>query len=287
MRIFLFLPLLIFLLVTCSSGHIKTISSDPGQTTNSTLEVVMISEVEWKQLNPKGDVNSPKAATLWGDPNEPGPSGFLVELVDGFFSPPHIHSANYHGVVINGTIHNSEPGVEEVYLPNSSFWTQPAGGVHITACKGSCIAYIEFEGVLDVLPVEEAKTNQDNKSTVLHSADITWIDPPGFKASSNVPKLAVLWGNLQDDLPSGTLIKMPPLFSGQMQNNNATFHAVLIQGRIKLMESENSNTKTLEPGSYFSSKRSDFQISCEGGEDCILYLRFEGVFDFFPARLNS
>jgi len=286
MRISPFLPLIIILLVTCSNQQIKTNSSDLEQETNSTLEVVLMSEVEWEQLNPKRGINSPKAATLWGDRTGPGPSGFLLKPVDGFSSPPHFHSANYHGVVISGTIHNAEPSVEEVYLPKGSFWIQPARGVHITACKGACLAYIEIEGAFDVLPAEKAIINTTKKSSVLHSSDITWIDLPGFKASFNVPKLAVLWGKLQDDLPSGTLVKLPPHFSGKMYKNDTTFHAVLIQGRIKLKESGETNIKILEPSSYFSSKGSVYQISCEGREDCILYLRSEGMFDFFPARLN-
>ena len=286
MRIFLFLPLLIILLVACSSGQIKTIGSNTEQTTNSTFEVVLNSEVEWEQLNPKRGLNSPKAATLWGSRTGPGSAGFLLKPVDGFSSPPHIHSSYYHGVVISGTIHNAEPSAKENYLPRGSFWIQPAGGVHITACKGQCLAYIEIEGAFDVLPAEKATNDSSNNSSFLHPSEIVWIDPPGLKASSNAPKLAVLWGRLQDDLPSGALIKLPPLFSGKMHKSKTAFRAVMIQGKIKLMESTEKNTKILEPGSYFSSKGSDYQIACECREDCILYLRSEGEFDFFSVGLN-
>ncbi len=117
----------------------------------------------------------------------------------------------------------------------------------------------------------------------MHSSHIAWIDQTDLKASSKTPQIEVLWGTLQDDLPSGTLIKLPPNFSRKMLNNKTKFRAVLIQGRIKLMLSEETNIKTLEPGSYFSSKGSVYQVSCDSGEDCILYLRSEGIFDFFPA----
>ena len=97
-------------------------------TAKPTSQIVSVSEAEWKQLNPKRGDQSPKAATLWGDRDGPGPSGFLLRPVDGFSSPPHVHTADYHGVVITGTIHNAEPSARDLYLPPGSFWTQPDGG---------------------------------------------------------------------------------------------------------------------------------------------------------------
>ncbi|GJM15034.1 MAG: hypothetical protein DHS20C13_03610 [Thermodesulfobacteriota bacterium] len=250
-----------------------------------TYNVVLTSEVEWEQLNPARSSNSPMAATLWGDRTGSGPSGFLLKLVDGFKSPPHIHTANYHGVVIKGTVHNAEPDAKEVYLPAGSFWTQPDGGVHITAAKGSSLAYIEFEGALDVLPAEEA-TNKETEATVVQASSINWVDQPGMPASANGPKIAVLWGSPQHDQLSGTLVKLPAGFTGMMSSSGSTFHAVVIQGQPKHRVPGEVDVKTMEPGSYFGSKgNSVHQISCEDGEDCMIYVRTEGKFDIIQPPL--
>ena len=124
---------------------------------SSPADVVLVSDVTWEQLNPLRRDKSPKAATLWGDRTGPGPAGFLLRPVDGFRSPPHIHNVSYRGVVIRGLLHNDDPAAEDMWMPTASFWTQPAGGVHITAAKGDdCLAYIEVEDNFAVLPAEEA-----------------------------------------------------------------------------------------------------------------------------------
>ncbi len=58
------------------------------------IEVVLASEVEWEQLNPARGDASPQAGTLWGDRKGSGPTSFLLKPVDGFESPPHIHTVS-------------------------------------------------------------------------------------------------------------------------------------------------------------------------------------------------
>ncbi len=248
--------------------------------TEPTSKVVLTSEVEWEQLNPARGDKSPKAGTLWGDRTGPGPSGFLLKPVDGFKSPPHIHNIAYRGVVISGTINNDDPDAEEMYMPVGSFWTQPAGGVHITAAKGSnTLAYIEVEDAFGVLPAEEAFQSEDKPINV-DASNIVWIDQPGMPASTNGPKVAFLWGNLQDDQLNGTLVKLPAGFAGKIRSYGSTFRAVVIQGQPQYRVPGETDVKTMEPGSYFSSKGdSVHQISSEAGEGCIIYVRMEGKFD--------
>ena len=284
LRVFLSLALLLVVSVGCHSSQIASESVTTESAAAPSSNAVLISEVEWQQLNPKRGDKSPKAATLWGDRNGPGASGFLLKPVDGFSSPPHVHTAYYHGVVIGGTIHNAEPSAKEMYIPPGSFWTQPEGGVHITACKGNCLAYIEMEGGYDVHPVENA-TRNETLATSLHASNITWVDPPGMTASADGPKIAVLWGSPQDDQPSGTLVKLPAGLTGTMRSHGSTFHAVTIQGRHKYREPDKDNATNLEPGSYFSSKgRSMREVSCEMGEDCIVYVRSGRRFDFLSGE---
>ena len=111
----------------CDSSQVSSDSIATEPAAEPAATVVLASGVKWEQLNPARGDKSPKAATLWGDRKGPVPTGFLVQFVDGFSSPPHIHNVSYRGVVISGLIHNDDPDAEEMWMPAGSFWTQPKG----------------------------------------------------------------------------------------------------------------------------------------------------------------
>ena len=104
--------------------------------TNPTNKVKHSSEIEWEQLNPARGDQSPQAGTIWGDRKGEVATGFLAKFVDGFSSPPHIHNVSYRALVLEGLVHNDDPGASEMWMPTGSFWTQPAGEPHITSAKG-------------------------------------------------------------------------------------------------------------------------------------------------------
>ncbi len=267
-------------LVVANSAHAG------GGQNEAPVDVVLTSEVKWEPLNPARGDKSPRAGTLWGDRNGTGPTGFLVEFVDGFSSPPHIHNVSYRGVVISGLIHNDDPGAADMWLPTGSFWTQPKGEVHITAAKGSTnVAYIEIEqGPYLVLPTEEAFDSGERPVNV-DASNIVWIDQPGIPASADGPKVAFLWGNPQDDQLNGTLVKLPAGFTGKIDSHGSTFRAVVIKGQPQYQAPGETAVKTLEPGSYFSSKgESVHQVSSEAGEESIIYVRTDGKYDVIPAK---
>lgn len=287
MRIFLALTLLTILTAGCASSQFGSDSITPKLAKQPASNVISISEVQWEPLNPARGANSPMAATLWGNRAGPGPSGFLLKPVDGFKSPPHIHNIAYRGVVINGTIHNDAPQANEKYMTVGSFWTQPAGGVHITAAKGNDIlAYIEVEDEFGVLPADMAFHSEENPINI-NSSNIVWVNQSGIPASANELKFAYLWGNPQDDQLSGTLVKLPAGFAGMISNSGSDLHAVVIEGQPTFHVPDETDAKTLEPGSYFGSKReSAHQVSCEEVDDCIIYVRMEGKFQILPAGLK-
>ena len=267
-------------LVVANSAHAG------GSQNDAPIDVVLTSEVKWEQLNPARGDKSPKAGTLWGDRNGTGPTGFLVKFVDGFSSPPHIHNVSYRGVVISGLIHNDDPDAADMWLPTGSFWTQPKGEVHITAAKGNTnVAYIEIEqGPYLVLPTEEA-FDSGERPVNLDASNIVWIDQPGIPASADGPKVAFLWGNPQDDQLNGTLVKLPAGFTGKIDSHGSTFRAVVIKGQPQYQVPGETDVKTLEPGSYFSSKgESVHQVSSEAGEESIIYVRTDGKYDVIPAK---
>jgi hypothetical protein len=266
-----FLPIAL-VLTACASSQVAS------TTVRSAPTVVTASEANWEQLNPARGDKSPMAATLWGDRNGTGPTGFLFHPVDGFESPPHAHNVSYRGVVIRGLVHNADPDAEEVWMPNGSYWTQPKGGVHITAAKGNdVLAYIEIdEGPYLVLPVEKAFEVED-KPVNVDESDITWTDAPGVPASADGPKVSLLWGDPLDAQPSGSLVRLPAGFSGAIRGDGESLRAVVIQGLPRHGVPGETGEMTLDPGSYVRSEgESMHPLSCE--MECVLYVRTEGGF---------
>lgn len=296
MRTFLALALAFFV-TACASSQVASQSIAPKpavEPAGPISEVVATSDIKWGPLNPARGDKGPKAGTLWGDRTGSGPSGFLVKFVDRFSSPPHIHNITYRAVVISGLIYNGDPNAKEVWMPTGSAWTQPAGEVHITAAEGhNNLVYVEIEeGPYLVHPTEEAFDNGEKPVNVdvsnivwLDASNITWIDQLGMPDAANGPKMAFLWGKPQGDQLNGTLVKLPVGFSGKIRCRESTFRAVVIQGQSQYQMPGETDIKTLASGSYFGSKgKSVHQISCEAGEECIVYVRMEGKFDVIQEQ---
>ena len=255
----------------------------------TTREIILASEVEWEQLNPARGDRSPKAGTLWGDRKGSVATGFLVEFVDGFSSPPHIHNVSYRGVVISGLVHNDDPRAPEMWMPTGSFWTQPAGEVHITAAKGRTnVAYIEIEsGPYLVLPTEKAFDRGERPINVhasnivwLDTSSIAWLDEGAEQAPAGAPAVAFLWGRPQSDQSSGMLLNLPRGFAGKITSYGSTFRAVVVAGQLQYRAPGEIDPKIMEPGSYFSSTRqSAHSISSVAGAESIIYVRTDGKLD--------
>lgn len=246
-------------------------------------EVVLTSEIEWEQLNPARGDKSPQAGTLWGDRKGTVSTGFLAKFVSGFSSPPHIHNVTYRAVVISGSIHNDDPDAEEMWMPAGSFWTQPEGEVHITAAKGTTnIALVEIDrGPYIVLPVEEAFDSGERPINV-DASNVVWVDPPGMPASVNGPKVAYLWGKLQDGQSNGTFVRLPAGFTGKIHSHGSIFRAVVIKGQPQYL---GKNVKTLQPGSYFGSKGETMhRLSSKQGGESTLYIRTDGRYEVVSAK---
>lgn len=246
-----------------------------------TSKVVMASEIEWQQLNPKRGDASPKAATLWGDRHGTEETGFLVKFVDGFESPPHIHNVTYRGVVISGLVHNDDPDAAPMWMPKGSYWTQPAGEVHITAAKGSeNVAFIEIEEApYLVMPADEAfdrgerPVNVDPSNLVwLDASNTSWVSQSKNADAAKGAKIAFLWGEHQEGGLNGTMLKLPAGFKGTIQSQGL-IRAVVIDGNPKY--TDQGKPKMLTPGSYVTSNGTfAHKISC--ATECVVYLRAKG-----------
>ncbi len=238
------------------------------------VRVLLAADVEWQALNPLRGDKSPKAGTLWGDRGKPVPCGFLVKFIDGFSSPPHIHPVTYRGVVISGMVHNDVPEAKEVWLPSGTFWTQPAGKVHITSAWGTeNVAYIEIEkGPYLVHPAKDAFATTETP-VKMEPAAMTWAD------AADGAKIAKLPGNPQDQKLRRALVKLPLGFKGALRSNGATLHVAVIQGRPEHHVPDHTKATPLDAGSYFGSEGAvTHRVSCEEGK-CLLYVRTMGSFE--------
>lgn len=249
------------------------------------VEVVTRADFELVPLNPlRGDA-SPKAGVLWGDLRADVPTGALIQFADGFSSPPHIHNITYRAVVIEGTVHNDDPDAENMWMGPGSFWTQPAGEVHITSVgPGGGTAFLEIlSGPYLVQPSEEAFDNGERPVNIeernvvwLDSSDVVWVRNG---TGSNGPEIAFLWGTPEDGRLNGTFAKLPADFSGELETGGVELKAVVVKGRVAHGADSLASSSTLEPGSYFGSEGDvSHSLSCASETECIIYVRTAGKY---------
>jgi len=254
----------------------------------SGADIVPVSAVEWGPLNPARGDASPRAGTLWGDRTSAGDSGFLVQFKEGFSSPPHIHNVTYRGVVIEGVIHNDDPGAADMWLPAGSFWTQPAGEAHVTSAVDAFnMAYVEIDdGPYLVKPTDESfdsgerPVNLDHTNLVwLDASDITWIDRDGGA------KISFLWNSPENNGAQGALVKLPAGQAARLRSNQSDLRVVAISGAPEVHLKGKAESAPLAPGSYvgLEANPSD-NLACGADADCLFYVRSEGEFEIVSAK---
>lgn len=279
----------------CASLALASSSIAQQSAAEPSSEVVLRSEIKFQPLNPARGDASPRAGRLWGDIRKDSASGAIIEFVDGFSSPPHIHNITYRAVVISGAVHNDDPDAEMMWMGPGSFWTQPAGEPHITVAKPGSNATIFLEiqtGPYLVLPTDKAFEDRERPINVdasnivwLDASDLTWVDQSAAMDADS-PAMAFLWGDPQDDAqPAGTLVKLPGGFAGELRSNGSALRAVVIQGQLTHQLPEQSKVNSMEPGSYFGSQgESVHQVSCKTEQACVVYVRVEeGKFDIVAS----
>ena len=237
------------------------------------INVKPIQDVQWEKLNPARGDKSPQAGTLWGDRKGAVETGFLVKFVDGFSSPPHIHNVTYRGIVINGLVHNDDPKAANMWMPASSYWTQPAGEPHITSAKGATnVAFIEIDkGPYLVKPLKQAHDNGERPYNI-HASNILWMH---YKKLSIAP----LWKNSKSEI-NGVLIK----FKGDVVFQKLQGKIVTIQGSTHI---DSQGLTQVKPGSLIFGKSNQLKLSCNQ-DPCVVYYKTTGALmkSFFRKNLN-
>lgn len=279
------------------TGGCATVQSLPARptevrgTAEPTVTVVRAADLQWEQLNPARGAASPMAANVWGDRASTGATGFVVRFVDGFESPPHIHNVSYRGVVLRGLVHNDDPNADRAWMPPGSFWTQPRGAVHITSAKGSeVVAYIEIEqGPYLVRPVDQAFISEEQSINV-DRGNLVWVDArqapaaEELSASAASVQIAYLWGSPGRDVPSGALVRLRPESKAVLVGDGKLARAMVIGGQLTHQVGALPGPSTpMGPGGHLRTDARRVQLSCKAGDDCLVYVRFEGRFSVEEA----
>lgn len=99
-----------------------------------------------------------KLAAAWGDMNKAAYGTFL-RLPAGFDTGMHSHTSDYYGIVISGSITNTETGKKEVPLSAGSYWLQRGKADHATKCvsDSDCVIYITQSSRFDSVPASSKK----------------------------------------------------------------------------------------------------------------------------------
>ena len=103
----------------------------------------------------------------------------------------------------------------------------------------------------------------------------SWVESRPPSAPADDAKIAFLWGNPEDEGPSGILVELRAGSAGVMRSNRSSYRAVVIQGSPAHHAVDGSDPTIMGPGSYIGSNGASARVSCESREDCILYVRTE------------
>ncbi len=243
-------------------------------------------QVSYQPLNPARGDASPQAGVLWGDITKDVPSGMLLKFAEGFSSPPHIHNITYRAIVIDGEIHNDDPDAANMWMGPGTFWTQPAGEVHITSARPDVggTGFLEIlEGPYLVQPGDKAFDNGERPLNLvapnmvwMNADEMNWIQTGNSEQGAEA---TLLWGDLSDGELSGSMIKLPPGYKADLSTKGGDLKAVVIQGGVLHSVQSVTEQNDIGAGGFFASAEGmSHSIKCEAKSECLIYVRTEGSF---------
>ncbi len=127
------------------------------------MVLVPFQEAKFVPLDPARP-EGPKLAVLSGDPTA-GPSAMLLKLQKAA-GRLHFHTADYHLVLLQGTMKHWAEGTQEADakpLSPGSYWFQPGNQTHGDTClTDECLMFVHWSGRRDAhLPEAKAKPVSD------------------------------------------------------------------------------------------------------------------------------
>lgn len=150
--------------LTCNSDCLYYVEPEGDWTvagpgiTESNLEPAWISPENMPWVDAPNTGGSVRLAHVWGNPDDPEPSGFFLFFKAGFPGFPHVHNHDYDGVVLQGRPKHWEPGeagVEAAMAGSHLF--QAGGAAHDDSCEAGedCVSYFRFHGKFDIFPADK------------------------------------------------------------------------------------------------------------------------------------
>lgn len=122
------------------------------------MTITAIEDAKFTPVSPQRPQGA-QMAVLWGDPNT-GPSAMLLRVSKGA-GAMHVHSADYHCVILEGTMQHWEQGQSQAHaklLRPGSHWFQPGNAAHSDAClTEQCLMHVQWAGPRDARLAETAK----------------------------------------------------------------------------------------------------------------------------------
>ena len=96
-----------------------------------------------------------QVATLWGDRTK-GEYAMLLKMPSGFEAGRHTHTADYHGLGVQGTWVHTNEGGKPIELAPGSYVLQPGKQIHNDSCKGTtdCILFVHQHAPGDFMPAK-------------------------------------------------------------------------------------------------------------------------------------
>jgi hypothetical protein len=111
-------------------------------------------DMKWEEFYPGGPLES---FIVGSKTAKHGPTAFFIKFKAGFDSGWHVHASEYTGVILSGTILETNQNAEAPKpLGAGSYYLQPKM-VHKTQCTGAsdCLVYIHEEGKFSFTPTTE------------------------------------------------------------------------------------------------------------------------------------
>lgn len=220
------------------------------------VKIISSSDLKWTELRYLKKDKSLIAANLWGDFKGDKSAGFLVQYPEDFISTFHAHDVSYRGIVIDGQIHSGDPKASKLWMPNSSYWTWPAGRGHsLAASGGRNIVFVETDqGPFSVKPIKESFNGKEYPYNI-HASNILWKKKRGFE-------LVDTWKD-KNGIISGSLLKFKDVVSLDIENSKL----VIIKGEVFV------KGQYLKPGSLiYSDGYAKLAFGCKVDE-CIVYFK--------------
>ncbi|MEM1179992.1 MAG: DUF4437 domain-containing protein [Acidobacteriota bacterium] len=119
----------------------------------NTGKTVSLTALEDIELKARFEGNRLKVAVLWGDPAT-GPVAILLHMPRGHVEPFHVHTSDYHCVVVKGELRTQARGgeISKAYGPGSHVF-QPGGVLHAESsdAENDVLAFVYFDGPIDVV----------------------------------------------------------------------------------------------------------------------------------------